>query len=187
MAESTSITEALVKLQNAQEELVKAREDLLKHNDDEDAHRALQERIRALETSENIYTNEEIKQIVKEDVKAHAEQQFQLAHPGWEEYSLQLTSTLSTLTDRITKLEAKDITGDDKTDLELTLNAIEEKYSIQLTSLQKAFKEAQERGQTELANSYKESIQKTLDSKNDEMMAAIEAWQTEHSSSSTEG
>ena len=187
MAESTSITEALVKLQNAQEELVKAREDLIKHNDDEDAHKALQDRIRALETDENIYTNDEIKQLVKEGVEAHASQSFELAHPGWEEYNIQLQTTLSLLTDRITKLEEKGSSDDDKTDLEVTLNAIEEKYSIQLTNLQKAFKEAQEQGQTELANSYKESIQKTLDSKNNEMMAAIEAWQAEHSSSSTEG
>lgn len=187
MAETTSITEALVKLQNAQEELVKAREDLIKHNDDEDAHKALQDRIRALETDENIYTNDEIKQLVKEGVEAHASQSFQIAHPGWEEYSTQLQTTLSLLTDRITKLEEKGSSDDDKTDLEVTLNAIEEKYSIQLTNLQKAFKEAQEQGQTELANSYKESIQKTLDSKNNEMMAAIEAWQAEHSSSSTEG
>ena len=187
MAETTSITEALVKLQNAQEELVKAREDLIKHNDDEDAHKALQDRIKALETSENIYTNEQIKELVKKELKAHTSQSFELAHPGWEEYSTQLQSNLSTIIDRITKLEEKGSTSDDKTDLELTLNAIEEKYSIQLTNLQKAFKEAQEQGQTELANSYKESIQKTLDSKNNEMMAAIEAWQAEHSSSSTEG
>ena len=187
MAESTSITEALVKLQNAQEELVKAREDLIKHNDDEDAHKALQDRIRALETDENIYTNDEIEQLVKEGVGAHASQSFQVAHDGWEEYNTQLQTTLSLLTDRITKLEEKGSSDDDKTDLEVTLNAIEEKYSIQLTNLQKAFKEAQEQGQTELANSYKESIQKTLDSKNNEMMAAIEAWQAEHSSSSTEG
>ena len=105
MAETTSITEALVKLQNAQEELVKAREDLIKHNDDEDAHKALQDRIRALETDENIYTNDEIKQLVKEGVEAHASQSFQVAHAGWEEYNTQLQTTLSLLTDRITKLE----------------------------------------------------------------------------------
>ena len=187
MAETTSITEALVKLQNAQEELVRAREDLIKHNDDEDAHKALQDRIKALETSENIYTNEQIKELVKKELKVYISQSFELAHPGWEEYNIQLQTTLSLLTDRITKLEEKGSSDDDKTDLEVTLNAIEEKYSIQLTNLQKAFKEAQEQGQTELANSYKESIQKTLDSKNNEMMAAIEAWQAEHSSSSTEG
>ena len=182
MAESTSITEALVKLQDAQNELVKAREDLIAHNDDEDAHKALQDRIKALETSDTVYTNEEIEKIVKTGIEAHTSQSFQLAHPGWDEYSAQLQSTISVLTDRVTKLEEKGSSSEDKTDLEVTLNAIEEKYSIQLTNLQTAFKEAQEQGQTELANSYKESIQKTLDAKNAEMMAAIEAWQKEHSS-----
>lgn len=182
MAEASTLTDALTILQDAQKALIDAKVALVTHNDDEDAHQAIQDRIKKLENDDNIYSNDEIEDLIEKQLDAHAAQDFRTAHANWEGWYEGYQNTITSIYTRLTNLEKKD-TSEDKTDLDATLAAIEEKYAAQLESLQKAFKAAQDQGQTELADMYKENIQKTLDAKSKEIMEAIEAWQKEHGTS----
>lgn len=68
-----------------------------------------------------------------------------------------------------------------KTDLNAQLAAIEARYATILDRLQGAMQQAQLAGDTDLANSYRDTIAKELDNKAKELLDCMRAWQTEHS------
>lgn len=185
---NTNISDVLAALNDAQAALVRATENLVAHDDNEDAHPALRERLTNLEESDNIYTKDEIEDLVRDGIKTHSDQSFKTAHTEWDEYEQGLTSTINRIDSDIETLKQK-TSGDSedeeaKADLAYKIKQIEDKYAVQLDSLQRAYREAVAQGQDDLAEMYKNNIEQTLDAKNAEIIAVIKEWEDAGGSSS---
>lgn len=177
-----SLTAAVQALQEAEATLVAAKKELIDHNIDESAHADIREAIAALKEVDAIYTKTEIEQLINEKVDAHTELTYDKAHPGWEDYEKALQSKLTQLTTAIEELQDK-LAGKDKedSDLQSTLQVIEDKYAPIIENLSKALQAAEEAGNDELAEQYKATLKDTLDQKTKELIEATEKWQAEHS------
>lgn len=187
--EIENLTEALSQLNEATKRTVEAIERITEHNIDEHAHPAIQERLSALEESDAIYTRAEIKLLIEEGIEEHVEKDFKHAHSGWTDFDDELTERLTDLTDRLTKVEKQISNNESSTDsnLQATLQAIADRYAKTLASLQAAYTVAANAGQTELANQYKATISATMNQERDELLQAMEAWQSTHGGSGSGG
>lgn len=180
-ASSESISAAITQLQEATQALVAMKEYIEAHNLNVEAHADIRELIKRLIDDEPIYSNTQIREIINELLDEHKNTNFKDAHTGWEEYEQSVTSQFEQITTDIN--EIRDILRgreEAKTDLDAKLLAIENKYAPILDRLQTSMKEAQLAGDTELADSYRRTIQEELDRKTAELMATIEEWQQEH-------
>ena len=179
----SEMTEAIAVLQSAQADTVAATKKIVDHNIDLEAHPDIREALQKLIDGEAIYTRTEIKRLVADGLKAHADTSFDKAHAGWEDYNTALQTTLNGI---IAKMEALENRLDaaagteGMTDLEKQLQAVEDKYAPILAALQTSFSAAEKNGQTELATEYKNTISKTLDEKKDDLLEVMTTWQTTH-------
>lgn len=173
-----NLSAAVAALQNAQEALVEATDKIEEHNIDTDAHQDIRQIINDILNSESIYTRTEIDGLIHEAVSAHAAVAFTSAHPGWDNYAPVVANRLSALELKCQELQDK-LDGKDaqSSDLQIQLQAIENKYAPILEQLSKALVSAQEAGSTELAQQYKATISATLDQKKTELIACVTAWQ----------
>jgi hypothetical protein len=180
-ASSESISAAITQLQEATKALIELKEYIEMHNLNTEAHPDIRELIDRLIDDEPIYSNTQIREIIHELLDAHKEENFKDAHTGWAEYENAVTERFTQIETDIT--EIRDILRgkeEAKTDLDAKLLAIENRYAPVLARLQTALKEAQLAGDTELADSYRRTIQEELDRKTAEIMHAVEEWQHEH-------
>ena len=187
--ETENLTEALSQLNEATKRTVEATERITEHNTDEHAHPAIQERLSALEESDTMYTRADIERLIEEGIKEHVEKDFKHAHSGWVDFDDELTEKLTDLADRMTKVEKQISNNESSTDsnLQATLQAIADRYAKTLASLQAAYTVAANAGQIELANQYKATITATMNQERDELLQAMEAWQSTHGGSSSGG
>jgi len=180
-ATSESISAAIAQLQEATNALVEMKEYIEMHNLNSEAHADIRELVERLLDDEPIYSNTQIREIINTLLDGHKETNFKTAHTGWDEYERSVADRFSQIETDIT--EIKDILRgkeEAKTDLDAKLLAIENRYAPVLARLQTALKEAQLAGDTELADSYRRTIQEELDRKTAEIMQAVEEWQQEH-------
>lgn len=174
--------EALGKLEAATKTLLDLKAYIDNHNLDHCSHPYLVEIIEKIKNSDLLYTNTQIEQLIKEGLKVHQDTDFDKAHPGWERWVKSNEDVLASLAGRIQDLETWRDTGVDtssRTSLQRKLSDIENKYLIILSSLQTALIEADNTGNTVVAEEIKTNIQTTLNTKNQEIMDAITAWQEE--------
>ena len=165
-------------LQDAQEALVRATDRIEEHNIDTEAHADIRAIINDIQNSDTIYTRDQIDELIYNAVQAHASTAFKTAHPGWDEYEETVNNRLAALELKCQELQDKlDGVDDQNSDLQIQLQAIENKYAPILEQLSKALVAAQEAGSTELADQYRETIAATLDQKKTELLAAVAAWQ----------
>ena len=176
----SSVQTALVYLQNAQEELSAARSDLLHHNADPEAHPDILELIARIKGSDNVYSNEQIHAIFNELI-AEAVNNVKNQYEGIENLKNQTELVIDELTNRVLALEEKinnPDTVDTRTDLERSLQAVEDRYAPILASLQSAFKEASDLGNQDTAARIRQNINDTLDEKQAAIIAVIDAYQS---------
>lgn len=178
MTVAENLGAAVAALQNAQEALVRATDKIEWHNIDSSAHKDIRDIITDILNSETIYTRSEIDALIYNAVTAHASTAFKTAHPGWDAYEETVTARLAALELKCQELQDKlDGVDDQNSDLQIQLQAIENKYAPILEQLSKALVAAQEAGSTELADQYRGTIAATLDQKKTELLAAVAAWQ----------
>lgn len=178
MTVAENLSAAVSALQDAQEALVEATDKLGEHNIDTKAHADIRAIIDEILNSDTIYTRTEIDALIYNAVTAHASTAFKTAHPGWDAYEETVTDRLAALELKCQELQDKlDGVDDQNSDLQVQLQAIENKYAPILEQLSKALVAAQEAGSTELADQYRGTIAATLDQKKTELIAAVAAWQ----------
>lgn len=183
MSDTTNLSDAIRVLQESQAKFVEAIEQLETHNNDLEAHPQLRDMIDQITgESDAIYTDAQIRQMIKEGIEAHTSLDFKTAHSGWESWEDELNKRLSEMVLRIETVEKRldGATDDDMTDLDAILQSIEDKYAGPIDHLYQAFVQAQEQGQTDLANSYKKAYEETITQMRDEKLAAMDKWQQEH-------
>lgn len=183
MSETTSLADALQVLQDAQSDLREATATINEHNHDLAAHPEIQQAIKHLTEGDAIYTREQIRQLVNELLDDHKDTKFSEAHPGWSEWEQTNATAISGLDQRIQAVENRlngEAGSEQETDLVKLLQAVEDKYAPILNSLQEAFSQAQNQGQTELADQYRATIASTLDEKKEELLAVMTEWQENH-------
>lgn len=167
-------------LQDAQKELEQAHKDLINHNIDLHAHQDLRDLIAERFSGDAIYTRAQIEQILIDGLQEHKNTVFSEAHPGWDDYNTNLTNRLATIENDIKDI--KDwIAGKTKatTTLQQRLQAVEDKYAPIFANLQSGLEAATAAGNTTLADTYKETIAKTLDQKTAELMQVVNDWEAE--------
>lgn len=186
MAESDtdngSLMTALSSMQSATEACVKATEDILDHNTDPEAHPDIRARVEEILDTDNVYTRPQIEEIVEDGIADHITDTFDVAHPGWAEYSKDLESRLNEMQKSIDSIQSwiDGTSGSgDITDLSMIIQAIENKYDVMLTSIETAMKEARENGQTETLNRLQNEYDAIMDTKSEEIKQAIMDWKTQ--------
>lgn len=175
-----SLSEAIYAVQQAEAKLLAAIDELELHKQDPDAHAALWQAIRELQESDQVYTRQEIVEIITEKLADHEAKTFDVAHPGFEDYNTALVEQIDALTASIEAIQNRldgEAANSGQTDLQKELQAIEDKYAPILANLQESYAQAVEQGNDVLAETYRNSIQTTLDQKRDEMLAVMEEWQ----------
>ena len=178
MTVAENLSAAVSALQDAQEALVEATDKIEEHNINTNAHPDIRGIITDILNSESIYTRSEIDALIYNAVTAHASTAFKTAHPGWDAYEETVADRLAALELKCQELKDKlDGVDDQNSDLQIQLQAIENKYAPILEQLSKALVAAQEAGSTELADQYRETIAATLDQKKTELLEAVAAWQ----------
>lgn len=183
MSETTAIADALQTLQSAQADLREALATINEHNHALDAHPEIQKAIKDLTSGDAIYTREQIREIINELLNIHKNTKFSEAHPGWSKWEQSNAESISKLQLRVEALENRlngEAGSEQETDLAKLLQAVEDKYAPILNSLQEAFSQAQNQGQTELADQYRATIASTLDEKKEELLAVMTEWQENH-------
>lgn len=182
MDTTTDLATALSILQDSQKALTDAIEALSTHNNDLSAHPQIQEMINQITGQDAIYTNAQIRQLIKEGLEEHTKLDFKTAHGGWDAWETANNTTISKIQADITNIQNRlDGTDDtDQSELSTLLQAVEDKYAPIIEGLQQAFQNAQLQGETELANKYAETISSTLNQKRDELLAVMEEWQSTH-------
>ena len=179
---NATLSNAVAFLQDAQTTLVKATDDLLTHNTALDSHQDIRAMIDAILHSETMYTRDQIVEIIDEKLSDHIAAEMAVAHPAIESAVNALETALAAATSRISSIEAwRDGTSDpNRTDLQNLIQAVYDKYAPMLESLQLSFKEADEAGNTEIADAIKANIQTTMDKQTAEVMDVINQWQRDN-------
>lgn len=177
-----NLSVAIASLQEAQKVLEAEHKHIEEHNIDVEAHPDIRELIDKIFDGEAVYSNSQIRAIIHDLLDQHSAINFKAAHTGWDEYNTALENRLATIEDKLTELDNV-VRGQEeaKTDLNAQLAAIEARYANILDRLQGAMQQAQLAGDTDLANSYRDTIAKELDNKAKELLDCMRAWQTEHS------
>ena len=174
-----SLTEAIASLQEAQKKLVEAIAQLNDHNLDLKAHPDLRKVVDQILNGDAIYTNDQIRELVNEQLKKHTDTKFSEAHPGWEEYRDTLELSLSNLSSRVTAIEnwmkGQNDSGE-TTDLQKAIKAIVDEYSPILSNLSKSYQLAVENGDSKLATEINNRITETYDEMNRRIIDVIESF-----------
>lgn len=173
---------AIAAIQEAQEALVTATDHIEEHNIDEEAHADIRAMITDITSGDSIYSNAQIDERILEQLGTHTDENFKNAHPGWNDFETTLEERLAALTLRISTVEDKlDGRDQESSDLQIQLQAIENRYAPLLEQLSNALIAAQDAGSTDLADQYRTSIAATLEQKKDDLLACITEWQANHS------
>lgn len=186
MSTAESISAAITQLQEATNALLELKNYIESHNVNIEAHQDIREAVNRILDGESIYSNTQIRELINENLNEHKNQNFNVAHPGWDEVNEALTERLATIESNIQ--EIKDYLNGQKeaqTDLDAALAAVEARYAPVLDRLISAMKAAQLAGDTELADSYIVTIDAELARKSAELKQVMEDWQREHSSDPT--
>lgn len=176
----TTIQDALVQMQKTQTAAEEALTKVNNHDADNSAHPYILAILRKLTQSDAVWTNEQIRDIIRDMLKEHTDTNFDIAHPGWEEYATkvedrfeEMDTAYAELKDRVDQWYNQQ----GSSDLEQELQEVRDKYSAILESLNAAYQQAVESHQDELAAQYKETIAQTLQQQNAELLAVYEKWQ----------
>lgn len=167
-------------LQDAQLELEAAHKAIIEHNIDLHAHQDLRDLIDEKFSGDAIYTRPQIQALITEGLQEHKDTPFTEAHPGWDDFNTTLINRLATIENDIQDI--KDwIAGKSKetTTLQQRLQAVEDRYAPIFVNLQKGLEAATIAGNDTLADTYKQTIAKTLDQKTAELMQVVEDWEAE--------
>lgn len=184
MATDTELLQsALATVNRLGEQLQEAQDALVSHNTDIEAHDDIREALKRIMSSDNIYTNEQILDIINKALTTHKQQSFKDAHTGWDEWESELNSKLDDLSSRITDLSDKledYVNGGESTGPATSLNeiidAINAKYRPRINEISKNIAEAKADGNEELVEAYRASLQATIDACNEEIMQATSDW-----------
>ena len=169
----------VAELQNAERKLEAAVSAIENHNIDQKAHQDIREAIEELKQTSLKVTPQYIENAITTAITELKNTNFKEVFQGWEAFENTLNERLDTIQHKLTVVEQK-VDGtyiDPTTDLRKELQAIEEKYAPILANLQEAFQQAQDRGQTEVAEQTKQSIKNLLDQKSVEMLAVMTKYQ----------
>lgn len=183
--QSDTIADAITNLQAAQQELVDAISKLADHDRDLNAHPDLRDAIKDIVGNDTLWTNEQIKAFITEQLSKHTVKDFKTAHDGFNDFNDTIQLTLTKLSERITKIE-NHITGQgdggEITDLQKAIQAIMEEYAPTLSNLSKAYQLALKNGDSKLATDINNRITETYDEMNKRIVDAIDEF-TQHSGS----
>lgn len=172
----SNLLTGLSAMQAATEACTKATEDILNHNIDENAHKDIRDRLEQILDTDNVYTNDQIVEIVEETIHDHTSTGFEEAHPGWAAYSEDLESRMDELRRDIDSIQSwiNGTSGEgDATDLSVIIQGIENKYATMLNGLTTAIEEAKRNGQTETLERLRVEYNNVLDQKKTEIDEAI--------------
>lgn len=177
-----NLSVAIAALQDAQKALEDEHTHIENHNVNVEAHPDIRALINKIFDGEAVYSNTQIRTIINDAIDFHKAISFKEAHTGWDEFEKTLNDRLATIETNLTELQDF-VRGQQeaKTDLNAQLSAIEARYAPIIERLQTAMQNAQMAGDTELADSYRTTIQQELESKTNELMECMEKWQREHS------
>ena len=179
MTDTTTLTEALENLQEAQLACEKALEYIENHNIDEDAHADIRSELNKIKNDGAIYTNDQIEKIVEDGLKEHVEAELEEAHPKFKEYSEEITAKYTELEGRISSLEAliRGTTDDGTvTNLNRAIQAVENEYATKLENLNSSYQLAIANNDTELATQITNRITQLLEEKNAKILEVIEKY-----------
>lgn len=169
----------VAELQTAERKLEEAIASIEKHNIDQAAHQDIREAIEELKQTSLKVTPQYVEKVIEAAITDLKSTNFKEVFKGWEAFENALNERLDTVQHKLSVVEQK-VDGtyiDPTTDLRRELQAIEEKYAPILANLQEAFQQAQDRGQTEVAEQTKQSIKNLLDQKSVEMLAVMTKYQ----------
>lgn len=178
-----TLLEAVAELQSAAAKLQNAISALGEHDTNPNAHEFILNKINELTESGQIFTNDQIRQIVKEALDEHFQLDFKNAHPGWEEYETELNVELARLNSEIEAINNRlnvEVPGQEQTGYDQIIQAIADKYAPVIAQTHAAFKEAQANGDLELAQIHKDSMDKLLAQQQQETLEAMEKWLAEN-------
>lgn len=179
MTDTTTLTEALENLQEAQLACEKALKYIENHNIDEDAHADIRSELNKIKNDGAIYTNDQIEKIVEDGLKEHVEAELEEAHPKFKEYSEEITAKYTELEGRISSLEAliRGTTDDGTvTNLNRAIQAVENEYATKLENLNSSYQLAIANNDTELATQITNRITQLLEEKNAKILEVIEKY-----------
>lgn len=174
------LSTAIAQMQETQQLLVDAIAQLTAHDTNELAHEEIRNLIYALQEQDVMYTRDDILHLINQGILDHTTKAFDQAHSGWEEYSANLEARLLTIEHNLSVVQGKVEGIDIRTDLELAIQAIENKYAPILANLQNSFRDAEQNGSEILAQEYANAIARTLDEKKAEIMDVLEAYHQEN-------
>lgn len=177
---SDTLNQALVELQEATKAMKQGIEDMTQHNESENAHPYILKILNELRSTDAIYTNEQIKAIINEQLEQHLKTNFRQAHPGFDDWEKTNTEALeeikkefNALKDRVDQWE----NAQGSSDLSQQIQEVQRKYQAQLEALQMAWQEAVENNQTALADQYRETIAKVTEQMMTEIEEVRDKWQ----------
>lgn len=173
-----NLTQALAILQETQKRLEEAIEKLGLHDTDTESHYDIRQLIKRLEEQDTVYTKEQIRDMIKEGIEAHAATPFKEAHPGWPEYEQTITDAIAQLDGRIKSIEARlDGQEGSNSDLQEALRKLREYYEPQIMELSKLYDAAVAKGDLTAAEEYKQTIDRTAELYRQKIAEVLEAYQ----------
>ncbi len=169
-----AFNQAVAKLDEAQQAFVNAMKMVSEHAADPNAHKIILDRIEELAQSEAIVTKTFVKETVATALSEHGALSIAEAHPN-------IADAIELLKRDIAKVNVRvdDIVGivpSPKTDLQLELQAVEDKYYPILRKLEELAAEALKMNNTTLYEKTRVDIDTELTKKRNEIMLVLEKY-----------
>lgn len=185
MSKDTEVLQSALATVNATGKMVTdAMNKLTEHNTDVEAHDDIRQILKRLLESENIYTNDEIVELIRQALEVHSSQSFKDAHTGYAEFAGELENRFQNIAAEIAALdtrlkaieEGNDPDAGTPTELRTLINQVNAKYEPRITSLTELIQQATAQGDEDLAQSYQDALKTTLENRNKEIAQVTADW-----------
>ena len=182
---NTALVDAISLLQKAQATLEEAIKSINDHNIATDSHMDIRNILDTILNGDEIYTRDQIIDLISEKLDAHIAADIDKAHPSITTAIEEINENILSIAQRVDQLESwrDGEESGENTELQRLIKEVTDRYAPILEALQISFREAQEAGQAEVADAIKQNIQETMDQQTADIMKVIDDWQAANSPS----
>lgn len=177
------LQEALATVNSLGAQMKTALDELVNHLTDGKAHTELWEAIQELQNSGQLITESQVTKMIEDKLKLHSDNKFNVAHTGWDEVKGAIDDdikavgdSIAALTERLDKLEGGGEIPGPSSSLSELIAEVNAKYDPQIQNLTNMIVQAQEAGDAELVKTYQDSLNATLEARNNEIKKVTQDW-----------